>query len=84
MGVEEHPGGRQLVRLRWWPKVPRRALGFVCGGALPAAAAAHDRAWVAAAILGCGTLLPVLRSVTQCTAGMATITQAVRRLRGGG
>src|SRR3989441_4775171 len=83
MGVEEHPGGRQLVRLRWWPQVPPRALGFAFGGALLAAAAAQDHAWVAAVILGCGALLPALRSVTQCTAGMATITQAVRRLRGG-
>jgi len=83
MGVEEHPGGRQLVRLRWWPQVPPRALGFVFGGALLAAAAAQDHAWGAAAILGCGALLPALRSVTQCTAGMATITQAVRRLRSG-
>ena len=83
MGVEEHPGGRQLVRLRWWPKVSARGPGLALVFALLASAAARDHARVAAAILGLGTLFPGLRCLTQSAAAVATITRGVRRLRGG-
>ena len=81
MGVEEHPGGRQLVRLRWRPKVPARGPILVLGFVMLAIAAARDHAWTAAAVLGLGAILPGLRALTQCTGAMATITEAVRRVR---
>ena len=79
MGVEPYPAGRQLARLRWWPKVPARGPALVLGFALLAVAAARDHAWVAAAVLGPGALFPALRLFTECTAAMATLSQAVRR-----
>ena len=84
MTVEEHGSGRQLVRLRSWPVVPLRGPVLALGLSLPALAAACDRAWLAAAVLALGALLPALRTLQQCTAAMATITQAPRRPPAGG
>ena len=83
MTVEEHGSGRQLVRLRSWPVVPLRGPVLALGLSLPALAAACDRAWLAAAVLALGALLSALRTLQQCTAAMATITQAPRRPLGG-
>jgi GT2 family glycosyltransferase len=83
MGAEDHPGGKQLVRLRWWPEVrgrgPMLALGLV---ALTVAAARAD-ASLAAAALGFGALLPALHIIEQSMAAMATIRKAVEQLRCG-
>ena len=84
MTVEEHGSGRQLVRLRSWPVVPLRGPVLALGFSLAALAAACDRAWPAAAVLGLGALLPALRTLQQCTASMATITEAPRRPPAGG
>lgn len=52
MGLEEHGGGRQYVRMQITPHVPIAAL--VTGAALVAvtAAAALAHAWAAAALVG--------------------------------
>jgi GT2 family glycosyltransferase len=81
VGAEDHPGGKQLIRLRWWPKVPLRGPLLGLGFAALTLAAAHVDAWPAAAVLGFGALLPMLHIVGQCMAAMATITQAVEQLR---
>src|SRR5213594_1301324 len=83
MGVEEHAGGKQLVRLRWWPVVP--VVGPLLALVLTALArgASMDRAWVAASILGFGALLSAIRTLEQCSAAMATIREAVAQLRRG-
>ncbi len=77
MGVEDHAGGKQLVRVRWWPKAPVRGpiLALVFAGLSGAAATAH--LWAAAALLGAGVVLPALHIVEQCMAAMATIGSAV-------
>ena len=84
MGVEDHAGGKQLVRVRWWPKAPRRgpilSLAFAALGV--AAASAH--LWAAAALLGLGALLPALHIIEQCMAAMATIGSVVTDESGGG
>ena len=84
VAVEEHGGGRQLVRLRSWPVVRLRGPVLALGFAVFALAAALDHAWVAAAVLGLGAFLPALRTLEQCTTGVATITQALRGSRLGG
>jgi GT2 family glycosyltransferase len=81
MGTEDHPGAKQLIRLRWWPKVPTRGpVLALCFAALTLAAVSAD-AWSAAVVLGLGALLPALHIVQQCMAAMATITQAIESLR---
>jgi len=83
MGVEEHAGGKQLIRLRWWPALPLRGpLLTLCFGGLTLGAA-HDHAWVAAVVVGLGALLFAWRTLEQTTAAMATIREAVAQLRRG-
>ena len=82
LGVEEHPGGHQMLRLRWWPDVPARGPLLTLAFALFARSALHDRAWVAAGVLGAGALFFLWRTLEQCTAAMATVRDAVARLRG--
>src|SRR5205823_6843233 len=54
LGVEDHPGGHQMLRLRWWPDVPARGPLLTLAFALLTRSAWHDRAWVAVAVLGLG------------------------------
>jgi len=82
LAVEDHPGG-QLVRLRSWPDVPARGPLFMLGCAALAWGAARDQATLAAVALGVCALFVALRGVEQCTAAMATIRRAFRRLSKG-
>jgi len=84
MGVEDHAGAKQLVRLRWWPKIPMRVPILALGFAALAGAAAQAPPWGAAGLLGLGVVLPTLHSVEQCMAGMAAIKQTVEQLKQGG
>src|SRR5256885_3582281 len=83
MGVEAHAGGKQLIRLRWWPDVPARGPLLTLFFAGLGLGAARDRAWVAAAVLGLGALLFAWRTLEQCAAAMTTIREAVAQLRRG-
>jgi GT2 family glycosyltransferase len=80
VAVEEHAGGKQLIRLRWWPNIPERGPVLAVGFATLSLAAARADAWVAAGVLGLGALLPALHIVEQCMTAMATLRQAVQRL----
>jgi len=84
MGVEDHAGGKQLVRVRWWPKAPMRGpiLSLVFAALGAAAASAH--LWAAAALLGLGAVLPALHIIEQSMAAMATIASVVTDESGGG
>jgi len=84
MGVEDHAGGKQMIRVRWWPKIPVRGPILALGFAALSGAAAQAQLWVAAVLLGLGALLPALHIVEQCMAGMATIRQTVHQLKQGG
>jgi glycosyl transferase family 2 len=84
MGTEDHAGGKQLIRLRWWPKIPWRGPVLALCFAALTFAAAHADAWPAAVVLAWGALLPVLHIVGQGMAAMATITQTVEHLRNDG
>src|SRR5207248_454971 len=62
-----------------WPvRGPVLTLAF----ALLTRSAWHDHAWVAAGVLGTGALFFFWRTLEQCTAAMATIRDAIARLRG--
>ena len=84
MAVEDHPGERQLVRLRSWPDIPRRGPVFIFGLAALALGAARDNAGVAAVVLALAALLLALRGLEQCAAAMATLRRGLGRLRDGG
>src|SRR2546422_525322 len=68
MGVEEHAGGKQLIRVRWWPVMPAAGPLLTLVFAVLTGGALGDQAWVAAAVLGFGALLFAARAVEQCSA----------------
>src|SRR5204862_291020 len=71
VAVEYHGDGRQLLRIRSWPRCSAAGVAFtVLFGAL-AAGAAHDRAWSAGCVLGGVALLLVCRTIHECAAATA-------------
>lgn len=80
MCIEEHGGGRQLVRFRVWPRPTAARLGWLLGGlpALLAVIAAADGAWLASGILGVVAGSFALRVARQSG---ATIALVLRHLR---
>ncbi len=81
MGVEEHAGGKQLIRVRWWPVMPAAGPLPALVFALLTRGAVRDHAWVAAGVLGLAAFLWAARAVEQCSAATATIREVVGRLR---
>jgi hypothetical protein len=81
MAVEDHGGGTQYVRVRAWPRFT--LTGGAIAGALTAltGAAAYDSAWTATMVLAGVTLLVVGRMAWESAGAMASLMQAVRRLR---
>ncbi len=81
LGVEDHPGGHQMLRFRWWPDMPLRGPVLTLVFALLTRSAALDHAWLAATVLGAGAAFFLWRTLEQCMAAMATVRDAVARLR---
>ena len=52
MGLEEHGGGRQLVRMKITPYVPAAAVAIATVLVTVTLAAALSHSWVAAALIG--------------------------------
>ncbi|MEN8160153.1 MAG: hypothetical protein ABFS41_08790 [Myxococcota bacterium] len=80
--MEEHGDGRQYLRFRIWPKL-RRGLGVAGIGALLAAAALADGAWLAAAILGGGALVLPFAAIHECGRAQGEILEALDELEAG-
>jgi GT2 family glycosyltransferase len=75
--VEEHGGGRQLVRFRLWPRLSRAgAISTLFMVALFGAAAASG-ALAAAAMLGGAAALLAWRELQECAAGMAAALETI-------
>ena len=83
MAVEEFGGGRQLVRLRSWPTIPARGPVLTLALAALAAAALHDHAWAAGALIGFAATLPLAKALEEGLVAMATVRCALGRLREG-
>jgi O-antigen biosynthesis protein len=77
--TEEHGGGRQLIRVAWWPSVTRAAvaLGGVFAGL--GLVAVVGQAWNATAILGGLALALVLWVIYECAAAAAIIGRVLDR-----
>jgi hypothetical protein len=75
--VEEHGRGRQLVRHRLTPRMPRwlgPATAMLGAGAI---AAAHAAAWVAAAVLAVSAVTLLVAATAEAGASMAAALRAV-------
>jgi GT2 family glycosyltransferase len=78
--VEEHGGGRQLVRLQSWPRVRPLALGTGLPLALLAGGACLDGAWLAAAVLAGAVGAIGLCALWNCSVSAATLAAAQQGL----
>jgi GT2 family glycosyltransferase len=77
MGLEDHALGKQLVRLRWWPRWSSAGAWIAALFAAPATWAGFDGAWAAFALLATVLLAIGLRAFQDCAAGMGAIDQAL-------
>jgi len=80
MAVEDHGGGRQMVRFRTWPKVGWATLSLITLLGLLAALAAVDGAWVAAAILSAGAGGLTTLALGACARATACGLRALERI----
>jgi GT2 family glycosyltransferase len=79
MSVEDHARGRQLVRLRAWPRISGFALALSLGLIGLAAWASRDAAfWPAALLGGLGAVL-LLWITTDAAAAMSGMNEAMKR-----
>ncbi len=80
MAIEEHGNGKQVVRLRSWPKIAPAAIGTLIIMILLTAAAASDESFFAAFILGCATFAVGATIAWDCSTAASTYLQSVSRL----
>jgi len=80
VGVEHHGDGRQLLRIRSWPRCSSAGLMLTLLFAALSLGAAVDRAWHAFYVLGAVTLLLALRTAHECAASTAGFLTAVRKI----
>jgi len=80
MALENHGSGRQLLRVRSWPRCSMggSVLSVVCGGL--SISAALDGALAACAVLGAVALLLILRTVEECAFGSFAFLQAIKNI----
>jgi hypothetical protein len=83
MAIEEHGAGRQLIRIRSWPRFSSLALFAMFLFAVLATFAATDQAWAASAILGFVAALLALRAFRDCGAAAASYLHVPNSLDAG-
>lgn len=75
MAVEEHGGGKQLVRFRTWPRCyPAGILSTLFFAGLSAAAALAE-AWVACGVLNFVAFLFMVRIFRECSSAMSAVIE---------
>ena len=78
--VEEHGAGKQLLRVRSWPRFSLLSLSLIILFAAPAVFAFHDHALAAGAILGAIAASSILRTFYECAAATASVLSALRQV----
>jgi glycosyltransferase involved in cell wall biosynthesis len=78
--VEYHGDGRQLLRIRSWPRCSAAAVALGLAFAALSVGAAHDRAWDACFALGAVALLVASRTIHECAAATAAFLAATRKI----
>jgi len=80
IAVEYHGDGRQLLRVRSWPRCSLTAAALTLVFAGLSLGAGHDGYWAACAALGGITLLLALRVVNECAAATDAFLGAVKEI----
>lgn len=75
--VEEHGSGKQMVRVRVWPRVSVSAAALFLVFLVLAMLAGIDGAWAASAILGSIALLCLYRCFRECGTAIKSVRMAV-------
>ena len=75
MAVEEHGGGKQLVRFRTWPRCYPAGIVLTLLFAALSAAAALAEAWVACAVLNFVAFLFMMRIFRECASAMSAVIE---------
>ena len=81
MAIEEHGAGKQLLRFRSWPRCSKKGLALLLLCTALAVGAAVNQAWPVALILGGGVVLLTGRAFQECAGALATVRQALRRVK---
>jgi hypothetical protein len=81
MAVEEHGVGKQFARFRIWPRWSRKCFAIACLFGATAYHAFLDQAWVAGTTISGIGLTVAARMVSDCSASMGTLVNALKRLR---
>ena len=79
LATEEHGSGRQLVRIRWWPRISPAAVAIVTVLVAVTAAASATGAGAVAATAGILTALVILRCAYECAVASSTMSGAMHR-----
>jgi len=81
MAIEEHGAGRQLVRVRLWPRYSPAAVVLIILAAGLSISAAIDHAIVAAALFGALAGLLALRALHETASVAAAVRSALARVK---
>jgi glycosyltransferase involved in cell wall biosynthesis len=76
--VEEHGGGRQLVRFRVMPRLSRVCLSLLVVFGVPTTAALASEAWMAAGLLGFAFASVVVRALLELSAATGALLGGIR------
>jgi hypothetical protein len=79
--VEEHGGGRQMVRFRAWPQLSAFVVVTFVAFATLALAAAIGGAWFAAGVLGSMAALTAMRAIWEAGLAMGAVRTAIAGYR---
>jgi O-antigen biosynthesis protein len=80
VAVEYHGDGRQLIRIRSWPRCSPGGMALTILFAGLSFGAAHDASQTACAALGGITLLLVFRTLHECAVATAAFLNGVRKI----
>ncbi len=81
MAIEDHGGGRQFARFRWWPRCSPAGLALTLLFAALSGLAVLDQAPAAAAVLGVVALLLAARMLDEGAAATAALERALEHCR---
>jgi GT2 family glycosyltransferase len=80
MAVEEHGGGKQLVKFRTWPRCSTAGITLALLFAALSAGAALGQAWIACGVLNVVAFLFMMRIFKECSSAMTAVTTVLRPL----
>jgi GT2 family glycosyltransferase len=82
--VEEHGGGKQLIRIHSWPRVGPTVFALFCLFSVLVALAAVDGAWIVAGVLAAAAVGVGISAFADCAAATASFLYALYEDKVGG